>query len=194
MVFLFCCISERIYPTLRSVSNPATTLGGAEANPNAITVFDLYYMCNAGRDCCITEKKKFIRAIQHNSFESICSYLSGMAHEKGEVAAAYNEKTNELLIKYFDPEHNSPKYVLANAFIKTKKPKKTGRRKSRSLIPVYSEYAVISNLCDHFNRNLHERTWPHISGGFHKKGERGNYHSFALSLVLQNIFKFVSLY
>ena len=55
-------------------------------------------------------------------------------------------------------------------------------------IPVYSEYAIIFNLCDRFNRNLHERTWSHKSGGFHRMGEPGNYHNFALSSVLQNIF------
>jgi hypothetical protein len=88
-----------------------TTLGGDGANPDAITVFDSYYLCNAGREYCNTEKKKFIAAIQRNRFEPICSHLSGVAHEKGEVAAAYYEKTKELLIKQFDPEHDSPQYV-----------------------------------------------------------------------------------
>ena len=133
-------------------------------------------------------KKKFTGAIQRNRFEPICSHLTGMAHEKGKVAAAYKEETNELLIKYFDPELDSLKYVLSNAFIKTKRPKQTSRRKSRSLIPVYSEYAVTFDLCDRFNRNLHERTWSHKSGGTYKKGEPRNYHNFASTSVLQNIF------
>jgi hypothetical protein len=118
-------VSIKTQEIVKDWTTITTTLGGAGANPNAITVFDSYYLCNAGRTYCITEKKKFIGAIQRNRFEPICSHLSGMAHEKGEVAAAYNEKTNELLIKYFDPEHDSPKYVLSNAFIKTKKRKKT---------------------------------------------------------------------
>ena len=164
-----------------------TTLGGEGANPDAITVFDSYYLCNAGRDHCISNKKKFIGAIQRNRFEPICSHLSGMVHEKGEVAGVYNEKTNEVLIKHFDPDHDSPQYVLSNAFNKTKRPKTTKKKSRVHTIPVYSEYALTFNLCDHFNRNLHERTWPHKSGGTYKRGESGNYHNFALSSILQNI-------
>ena len=46
----------------------------------------------------------------------------------------------------------------------------------KSTMPVYSKYAEMINLCDRFNRKLQ------------KKGEPGNYHNFALSAVLQNIF------
>ena len=100
----------------------------------------------------------------------------------------YNQKAYELLIKYYDPEHDSPKYVLSNAFRKSKKSKTSKKRSRKSTIPVYSEYAEMFNLCDRFNRNLHERTWPHKRGGLHKKWEPENYHNFALSAVLQNIF------
>ena len=148
-----------------------TTLGGDDANPDAITCFYSYYLCNNGRDHCNKEKKNFIAAIQRNRFESICSHLSGFAHEKGQVAAVYNQKTDELLIKHYDPEHYSPKYVLSNAFRKSKKSKTLKKRSRKSTIPVYSEYVEMFNLCDRFNRNLHERTWPHKSGGLHKKGE-----------------------
>ena len=165
-----------------------TTLGGSGANPNALTVFDSYYLCNYGRKHCIENKKMFIGAIQRSRFESICLPLSGLAHEKGQVAAAYNEKTNELLIKYFDPTHDHPKYVLSNAFIKRKKPQTSKKKKRTHTVPVYSEYALIFNLCDRFNRNLHERTWPYKSGGYQCKGEHGNYHNFALSAILQNAF------
>ena len=146
-----------------------TTLGGDDANPDAITCFYSYYLCNNGRDHCNKEKKNFIAAIQRNRFESICSHLSGFAHEKGQVAAVYNQKTDELLIKYYDPEHDSPKYVLSNAFRKSKKSKTLKKRSRKSTIPVYSEYVEMFNLCDRFNRNLHERTWPHKRGGLHKK-------------------------
>jgi len=40
--------------------------------------------------------------------------MSGLAHEKGLVAFDYNEETNKLQ-KYFEPEHNCPKYVSKDA-------------------------------------------------------------------------------
>ena len=61
--------------------------------------------------------------------------MSSLAHEKGVLAGVYNEKTYELLIKYFDTEHDNPKYVLSNAFIKTKKPKTTKKSQERIQFP-----------------------------------------------------------
>ena len=166
----------------------ATTIGGENFNPDAITAFDSYYLDTSGRIFCNDKSKNFIAGIQKSRFSSICDHLSGLVHEKKEIAAAYNEKTNEVLVKYWDPEHPQPKFVLSNAF-KLKKVTPKGKRRVREVtIPVYSEYAQMFNLCDRFNRNLHERTWPHKTGGKARKGEHGQYHNFAFSAVLQNIF------
>jgi len=119
-----------------------------------------------------------------NQFALICLVWRKEKGGVGGIVGAYNEKTNELLIKHFNPEHNRPKYVLSNVFIKTQKCKK---QKSRLAIPVYSEYGILFNLCDRFNRNLHEKTLPHKSGDMCKKEKPGNYHNFTLSSVLQNI-------
>jgi hypothetical protein len=184
-------ISIKTSEIVKDWTSITTSLGGPGANPNAVTVFDSYYLDNTGRNHCIENKKKFIGAIQRSRFEPICQHLSGLCHEKGEWECAYNEKTNELLVKYFDPEHPAPKYVLSNAFIKRKKPlnAKKSKKKSKSVtVPVYSEYNHLYNLCDRFNRNLHERTWPHKTGGNGSMGEDGHYHNFALSSILQNIF------
>ena len=166
----------------------ATTLGGENANPDAITTADSYYFDTTGRNICNDKKKKFVVGLQKNRFVSICDHLSGLVHAKKEVAAAYNEKTNEILVKYWDPEHPQPKFVLSNAFKLTKITEKTKQKSRDVTIPVYSEYAEMFNLCDRFNRNLHERTWPHKTGGKSRKGEHGQYHNFALSAILQNIF------
>jgi hypothetical protein len=181
-------ISIRTSEIVKEWTDITTSLGRTDSNTKAVTCFDSYYLCNNGRNYCNENKKPFVAAIQRNRFEAICDSLSGLAHEKGEFAGVYNDKTNELLIKYFDPNHDAPKYVLSNAFIKKKKQNSKKRKVRRSTIPVYSEYAEMFNLCDRFNRNLHERTWPHKTGGRGNKGEHGHYHNFAISATLQNIF------
>ena len=56
------------------------------------------------------------------------------------------------------------------------------------IIPVYDHYSCMYAACDRFNRNMHDRKWPHKTGGKNKKGEEGLQNSFAWSCLLQNIF------
>ena len=42
--------------------------------------------------------------------------------------------------------------------------------------------------CDRFNRQLHDRKFPHRSGGRATTGEVSVQHNFAMSCVLQNSF------
>jgi len=100
-------------------------LEGAGTNPNAIIVFDLYYLCNASRNHCISEKKKFIGIVKRARFES--NALICLAWRMG----------NGLLIQYFKPGHESPKYGLTIAFNKIKKPKTTKKKSRAHTIPYF---------------------------------------------------------
>ena len=97
-----------------------TSLDGVLANPYAVTCFYAYYLYSNGPTCCYENKKPFIGAVQSNRFESFCNCFSGLAYRNLELAGVYNDEMNELLIKYFDPNHDTPNYVLFNAFIKKK--------------------------------------------------------------------------
>lgn len=44
------------------------------------------------------------------------------------------------------------------------------------------------NVCDHFNKNLHKRTWSHKHGGRDCEGDPGHQNNFAWSCIMQNVF------
>lgn len=102
----------------------------------------------------------------------------------GETASIWNGDTNELFIHHWDILTNiGKKYVISNAFTRTP----AGRR-LEGVIPIYDYYKEYFNMCDHYNRNLHDRKYPHRCGGSTKSGEEGHIHKFILACTLQNIF------
>ena len=44
-------------------------------------------------------------------------------------------------------------------------------------------------VCDKFNRALHDRQWPHSRGGKGTQGDQGAHHDFLMAIVLKNVFK-----
>lgn len=64
-------------------------------------------------------------------------------------------------------------------------------RKTRQfshIIPNYDLYKQAFNLCDKFNRNLHDRKDPHRPGGGKAYGERPLENKFIMACILQNTF------
>ena len=55
-------------------------------------------------------------------------------------------------------------------------------------IPCYFFYKFAFDACDRFNRNLHDKSWPHARGGKGTRGDFLNQHDFAMAVLLQNIF------
>ena len=49
-------------------------------------------------------------------------------------------------------------------------------------------YKFSFDACDRFNRNLHDKSWPHARGGSGTRGDFLNQHDFAMAVLLQNIF------
>ena len=43
-------------------------------------------------------------------------------------------------------------------------------------------------VCDKFNRALHDRQWPHSRGGNNTQGDQGVHHDFLMAVILQNVF------
>lgn len=55
----------------------------------------------------------------------------------------------------------------------------SARKKRIGILPVYDHYSCMYFACDRFNRSLHDRRWPHKTGGKNKKGEEGLQNSLA---------------
>ena len=63
------------------------------------------------------------------------------------------------------------------------------RGRSRTfLIPAYDAYKEMFSVCDIFNRNLKDRSWPMRLGGRGVYAEPRDEHNVAMSSILQNTF------
>lgn len=99
-------------------------------------------------------------------------------------AAIQCTDTGELFVHHWDTNKSvGKKYVLSNAFVETKK-----LRSNECVVPVYDHCKESFNSCDKFNRAMHDRKYPHKSGGNGVSGEGGQIHMFILSSLLQNVF------
>lgn len=56
----------------------------------------------------------------------------------------------------------------------------------KNVIPGYDAYKTMFEVCDRFNRNLHDRSWPHKRGGRKVRGEFGRQNDFIMAAMLQN--------
>jgi hypothetical protein len=100
------------------------------------------------------------------------------------AAVAWNEEKGEIFVHHWDIQSAvGKKYVISNAF-----QRHPTTRSTKGIVPAYDHYKQMFNSCDIFNRKLHDRKYPHRSGGRGKRGEAGHVHKFILSVMLQNIF------
>ena len=49
-------------------------------------------------------------------------------------------------------------------------------------------YSVMFSVCDQFNRDLNDHTWPHRTGGGIRAGTAGANNNFHISSILLNTF------
>jgi hypothetical protein len=87
-----------------------------------------------------------------------------------------------MFIHKWDKDDNiGKKYVFTNCFRKCPR-----TRSVDAIVPAYDLYKISFNACDAFNRQLHQRKWPHKSGGRNKGAGDGHQHKFAFACILQN--------
>jgi hypothetical protein len=53
--------------------------------------------------------------------------------------------------------------------------------------PAYSHYKNMFEICDNFNRALHDRSWPHPRGGKGIPGDMGCHHDFLMACIMQSV-------
>lgn len=151
--------------------------------PKTLLCMDSYYLDNASRSVLKESKVRYIAATAVGRFKELYKLVSAGAKEQGDWNGAFNEEYNEVVVYCNEIDQDiGKKLVLSNAFSRSK-----GKSDS-SLIPVYDHYACIYNACDLFNRNLHDRHWPHRTGGKHCSGDRGLQNTMAMACILQNTF------
>lgn len=153
-------------------------------NPNTIVVFDSYYMTVATVNAFAKEGVMFMGSLKKSNFNDLTAMVTEKVAQAGDWAGVHCPQSGLTLVHKWDHDANiGKKYVLSNAFVKT--------RKSRDLafsVPVYDLYKLSFNACDKYNRLLKDRKWPHRTGGNNRSGECGHHHKFAFASVLQNTF------
>ena len=72
------------------------------------------------------------------------------------------------------------KWVMSNACVKSR------NRLIGTNIPLFDLYKITFNVCDKFNRSLHDTVWPHRKSDNKQYGSKGMEHNFMLTSILRN--------
>ena len=151
-----------------------------------IIVWDAFYADRATVELYCQQSAPFMCSVKPGRFKDVHELVSADVTKPGEWNAAFNANTNELYVHHWSRHTNvGKKSVLTNTMIRTNT---TRRGKKSFLIPAYDAYKEMFSICDIFNRNLRDRSWPLRQGGRDKYAEPGVEHNFAFSAVLQNVF------
>jgi len=135
-----------------------------------VLVQDKYYTDNTARKALLDANQLFISGLNQSWHTELTSYLKYDVTEAGQHNAAYNKKTKESLVCFFDPNFSERRTVLSNAF-KVKKNKVPS-----GMVPVYDHYAEAYNQCDQFNHVLSDRKFPFRRLGMRGPTNRSNTH------------------
>jgi hypothetical protein len=161
-----------------------------EENPNRNTYlcFDSYYMTKDARKYLNDNKVYFTGSCVANHFKPECALVHGHDTDRtGQHSTIYNDTTNELFTYHYDTQKGvGKKYNLSYGFKRSTDKLKV--RACKEEIPGYDYYKSMFELCDNFNRNLHDKTWPHVRGGKGVLGHFGRASDFYLGCILQNTF------
>lgn len=140
-------------------------------------------MDNASQQLLAGKQVKYVAAFTPNRFRTFSSILDQKVNKPGEWSGLYNPSTGHSVVHCYSKDHNlGKKYVMSNACILTTRPKHSKE------IPLFDIYKKTFNVCDQFNRKLHDRTWPHKKGGRNRLGEKGAQHDFIFTCILMNTF------
>eukprot|EP01039_Chlorochromonas_danica_P011656 gene11656-13072_t len=141
-------------------------------------------MDSTGRYILLGCEIPYLARVNKQRFRLLCDAVQQGVHKSGDWCGVYNNYTQELFVMYHSKDSRiGKKYVMGNALKLN-----PNRAQSATTVPNFDLYRDMFNPCDHFNRGLHDRSWPYKQGGHGKLGDGGNQDNFAFSVALQNTF------
>lgn len=174
---------------------------GANSRPECILCFDSHYLSAASRQYANSMKNqiKYSCSVQKNRINGIWTQMERVLRETntevrkpGDYEAIHNRTSGEHFVFSWDEDQNvGKKYNLSNAIIRYPRPTRCNEEKNKR--SSYDIYKKVFNLCDTYNRSLHDRKWPFKHGGKDKPGEWGLQDDFAFSSILQNTFNLYNI-
>lgn len=155
--------------------------------PGTLLTFDSYYMSNESRNILHASNVKYVGAFRSNIFADYTKVCLDYVKKKGQWVGFYNPTTHHSIIHYYHEDENlGRKYVMSNACTLEKV------RSAGNSVPLFDLYGATFNVCDKYNQQLHNHTWPLRKGGFQRGGEKGTQHNYIFSCILQNTFNLYS--
>lgn len=162
------------------VSEWADVVKAKTVDNKTLLVADSYYLDRLGWQILQNKKIPYICAIQQCRFQELADKAKTKSKHEGDTAMMYNEKTKDMLVTHWYAEAKiGRKFVMSNAYTKT-----AGNTR-KGFVPGCDDFSLMFNTCDHFNREMHDKTWPHrCSTAPH---QLHNYHMTCMLLNTYNI-------
>lgn len=127
-------------------------------NGKTVLIADSYYLDQTGYEILMEKKVPFVCAVQECRFTELAMEAKKKSKHEGDTALLYNDTNNTMFITHWYEEKKlGRKFVITNAF--KRKPGNT----RKAIIPGCDDFSLTFNTCDHFNRDMHDKTWPHKS-------------------------------
>ena len=119
-------------------------------------------MDSATEELALQKILPFMGSVKAKRFKGVHELVSSNVTKPGQWEAAFNKDTRELYVHYWSRYTNvGKKSVLSNVM----QPNPRRGRSRTFLIPAYNAYKEMFSVCDSFNRNLKDRSWPMRFGG-----------------------------
>ena len=97
----------------------------------------------------------------------------------------YNTETKELVTYHWDTQKGvGEKYNITFGMDISESKRKI--KETENDLPGYSYYKRFFEMCDNFNRSLHDRHWPYKRGSKGHPGDLGKFHDFCMAVVIRN--------
>jgi hypothetical protein len=142
-----------------------------------ILVADCYYLDERGRKNLQDNNIKYLCGVQSKRFQGLTTLAEETVKKAGDLVMLYNDDSNELFVHYWFPDINlGKKYSLTNAFTPVQ------GKTAKGYIPAIDDFAGMFATCDHYNRSMNDRIWPHAR----KHGAR-QIHNFLMTCVILNV-------
>jgi len=156
-------------------------------NPDTYLAADSYYMSKASRDILVKSGQRFLMSCKEDrvKVEVARVHNDDQPDKPGLSRTIYNDQTRELFTYHYDTQKGvGKKYNLSRGLIRSTRRDKILLHKNR--VPGYTYYKTMFEVCDKFNRNLHDRAWPLKRGGKKIPGDLGCQHDFSMAAIIQN--------
>lgn len=156
---------------------------GVSVDGKTLLVADSYYLDASGREIMQNQGVAYLCGIQACRFPQFVKVTKEEVTDPGDMALLYNDESQEMFVHRWYPDKKiGQKYILSNAYSKHQ------GNTEKAYVPGCDDFSLMFSVCDHFNRELHDRTWP-----FRLPSDLLQLHNFHFSCLLLNVLHIYSV-